>query len=142
MDGRQRTEGERRKSEPARHFSELRGYRAAFRLQQNIFKATLTFPKEERYSLTDQVRRSSRAVGANIAEAWQKRRYEAHFLSKLSDADAELAETEHWLLTSRVCEYVSEAVLAELRSQAREVGHMLGAMIRDPKPWCRRRSAD
>src|SRR5690606_41201057 len=92
--------------------------------------------REERYALTDQVRRSSRSVGANIAEAWQKRRYEAHFLSKLSDADAELAETEHWLLTAHACGYVPAEQLTALQEQSREVGRMLGAMMRDAEKWC------
>ena len=111
-------------------------YQAAFDLQQMVFELTKTFPKEERYALTDQVRRSSRAVGANIAEAWQKRRYEAYFVSKLSDADAELAETEHWLQTARACGYVPDERLGELRTGSRSIGRMLGAMIRDATKWC------
>ena len=81
-------------------FGDLRVYQAAFKLQQEIFKVSKAFPKEEMFSLTDQIRRSSRAIGANLAEAWQKRRYEAHFVSKLSDSDAEQAETQHWLDTA------------------------------------------
>jgi four helix bundle protein len=111
-------------------------YQAAFDLQQMVFQLTQTFPREERYALTDQIRRSSRAVGANIAEAWQKRRYEAHFVSKLSDADAELAETEHWLRTAGACGYVADERLGALRAQSRDVGRMLGAMMRDAGTWC------
>jgi four helix bundle protein len=125
----------------ARHFSELRVYQAAFDLQQFVFELTSGFPREERYALTDQLRRSSRSVGANIAEAWQKRRYEAHFVSKLSDADAEFAETEHWLQTARACEYIADKDLSELKSRSREVGRMLGAMMRDSKRWCTRHEA-
>jgi four helix bundle protein len=120
-----------------RHFAELKVYRAAFTLQQAVFELTKGFPREERYALTDQVRRSSRAVGANIAEAWQKRRYEAHFISKLSDADAELAETEHWLRTSQACGYLADDALRELKAKSREIGRMLGSMMRDAEKWCR-----
>lgn len=84
-------------------FSELEVYQLAFELQQSIFERSKKFPKEETYSLTDQIRRSSRSVGANIAEAWRKRLYPAHFASKLSDADGENAETQHWLDTARSC---------------------------------------
>ena len=76
-------------------FRDLRVYQLAMELQQQIFELTRAFPKEETYSLTDQIRRSSRSVGANLAEAWHKRRYPAHFVSKLTDADAEQAETQH-----------------------------------------------
>ncbi len=119
-----------------RHFAELKVYRAAFGLQQSIFERTQAFPKGERYALTDQVRRSSRSVGANIADAWQKRRYAAHFPSKLSDADAELAETEHWLQTAWSCQYLTDEALADLKEQSRTIGQMLGAMMRDAKNWC------
>ena len=93
-------------SEIIERFQDLNVYKKAFELQQKIFKITKRFPKEEIYSLTDQIRRSSRSIGANIAEAWQKRRYEAHFVSKLSDADGEQAETQHWLETSLACDYI------------------------------------
>jgi four helix bundle protein len=82
------------------HFSELRVYQLSFDLAGRIFTLSKRWSAEERYSLTDQIRRSSRSVGANIAESWGKRRYEAHFASKLSDADAENHEVEHWLLVA------------------------------------------
>jgi four helix bundle protein len=85
-------------------FRDLRAYQQMFDLQQAIFQMSKLFPPEERYSLTDQVRRSSRSVGGNIAEAWAKRRYPAHFISKLTDADGELQETSHWLATALACE--------------------------------------
>jgi four helix bundle protein len=94
-------------SERILSFRDLRVYQLAFDLQQEIFALSKGFPVEERYSLTDQIRRSSRSVGANIAEAWQKRRYVAHFVSKLTDADGEQAETQHWLDTAGACEYLS-----------------------------------
>ena len=81
----------------AESYRDLKVYQTAFELQQLIFVLTKKFPREELYSLTDQIRRSSRSIGANIAESWQKRRYPAHFVSKLSDADGEHAETRHWL---------------------------------------------
>jgi four helix bundle protein len=89
-------------------FRDLKVYQMAFKLQQKIFEITKHFPKEETYSLTDQIRRSSRAVGANIAEAWQKRRYVAHFVSKLTDSDGEQAETQHWIITAFSCGYIVE----------------------------------
>src|SRR2546422_10406119 len=83
-------------SKLAQTFRDLEVYQEAFRLQQEIFTMSKRLPFEERFSLTDQIRRSSRAIGANIAEAWAKRRYPAHFLSRLTDADGELQETTHW----------------------------------------------
>jgi four helix bundle protein len=85
--------------------------------------------------LTDQLRRASRSVGANIAEAWGKRRHEAHFLSKLSDADAENHETEHWLLTAKRDGYLSVPEFAELLEAKKDVGRMLGAMLQAPGPF-------
>jgi four helix bundle protein len=89
-------------------FKDLRVYQLAFRLQQEIFSVSKVFPVEERYALTDQIRRASRSIGANISEAWQKRRYIAHFISKLADADGEQAESQHWLDTALACDYMSE----------------------------------
>ena len=118
-------------------FRDLKVYRLAFQLQQALFERTKSFPREELYSLTDQVRRSSRSIGANIAEAWQKRRYEAHFVSKLSDSDAEQAETQHWLDTSHACGYISENEHQDLIGRCKEVGRMLGSMMSAPEPFCR-----
>lgn len=83
---------------------ELEVYQAAFGLQQAIFAISKKFPREETYSLTDQIRRASRSIGANMSKAWAKRRYPAHFLSKLTDSDGELQETHHWLETAEACE--------------------------------------
>jgi four helix bundle protein len=118
-------------------FRDLKVYQTAFALQQEVFRVSRSFPREERYALTDQVRRSSRSVGANIAEAWQKRRYEAHFVSKLTDADGEQAETQHWLYTAYASGYVSEAVHNELLSMAKTLGRMIGAMLAKPSAFCR-----
>ena len=113
----------------ARHFWDLDTYREAFALQQLVFSLSLVWPKPEMYALTDQVRRSSRAVGANLAEAWAKRRYPAHFLAKLTDCDAELQETRHWLSTAQSCAYLDSAAFADVCSRQERVGQMLGHMM-------------
>lgn len=118
-------------------FRDLRVYQAAFKLQQKVFEITRRFPKDEMYSLTDQFRRSSRSVGANIAEAWQKRRYVAHFVSKLTDSDGEQAETQHWIDTALACGYINEQIKTELMEGCLEVGRMLGSMITTPEKFCR-----
>ena len=123
-------------SEPIGSFRDLLVYKKAFALQQEIFRLTKAFPKEELYSLTDQIRRSSRSVGANIAEAWAKRRYVAHFVSKLSDSDAEQCETQHWLDTSLACEYITARQHVELQEECCEIGRMLWKMMREPDKWC------
>jgi len=116
-------------------FDELEVYRLAFAVQQEIFELSKRFPKEEAYSLTDQIRRSSRSVGANIAEAWRKRRYPAHFASKLTDSDGENAETQHWLRTAEACQYLDTSVVEVLLERTREIGAKLGRMIATPENW-------
>ena len=111
-------------------------YQAAFELQQAAFRLSRAFPVEERYALTSQLRRASRSVGANISEAWRKRRYQAHFVSKLTDADAELAETQHWIDTANACGYLGREQHAGLSSAAMEIGAMLGSMMRNADRWC------
>ncbi len=118
-------------------FRDLRVYQKAFQLQQAIFEITRQFPAEEKYSLTDQIRRSSRSIGANVAESWQKRRYPAHFVSKLTDADAEQTETQHWLDTAKACEYISVQNHENLMNECLEIGRMLGSMINKPDTFCR-----
>ena len=118
-------------------FRDLTVYKLAFELQQEIFEISKGFPKEELYSLTDQIRRSSRSIGGNIAEAWQKRRYHAHFVSKLSDSDGEQAETQHWLDTSFACKYISGDAHHRLLNKCKEIGRMLGSMMKNPEPFCR-----
>ena len=115
---------------------ELEVYRAAFALQQEIFRVSRSFPKEETYSLTDQIRRASRSVGANMSEAWAKRRYPAHFLSKLTDSDGELQETLHWLDTAQACGYLAADTAAELQDSARNVGRQLGTMMKKHESFC------
>jgi four helix bundle protein len=94
-------------------FEELEVHQVAFALQQLLFELSKRWPREEQYVLTGQIQRASRSIGANIAEAWAKRRYEAHFVSKLTDADGELDETRHWLFTARACSYVDEDFFEE-----------------------------
>ncbi|MGD9031517.1 MAG: four helix bundle protein [Desulfobacteraceae bacterium] len=125
-------------SERIESFKDLKVYKKAFELQQDIFQITKRFPKEERYSLTDQIRRASRSIGGNIAESWQKRRYQAHFVSKLSDSDGEQAETQHWLDTSFACEYISEDEHERLLAKCKEIGKMLRKMMQEPEKWCSR----
>ncbi|MBL9156709.1 MAG: four helix bundle protein [Verrucomicrobiales bacterium] len=116
-------------------FRELEVYQLAFELQQEIFHLSKRFPKEESYALTDQIRRSSRSVGSNLAEAWRKRRYPAHFASKLTDSDGENSETQHWLLTAEACEYLDSSVVDDLMARSLEVGAKLGRMIANPEKW-------
>ena len=115
---------------------ELDVYKVAFTLQQEIFLISKKFPKEETYSLTDQVRRSSRSIGANLSEAWAKRKYPAHFLSKLTDSDGELQETLHWLLSAEACEYIHPEQLHHLQEKAEIVGKQLGTMINRYRSFC------
>ncbi|MBN8458969.1 MAG: four helix bundle protein [Verrucomicrobia bacterium] len=115
---------------------ELDVYKAAFLLQQEIFRISKRFPKEETYSLTDQIRRSSRSIGANLSEAWAKRRYPAHFLSKLTDADGELQETLHWLASAEACDYLGAEQLSHLQDQASIIGKQLGSMINCYETFC------
>ena len=121
-------------------FRDLKVYKITFSLQQEIFEITKSFPKEEIYSLTDQVRRASRSIGANIAEAWQKRKYEAHFIGKLTDSDAEQAETQHWIDTAFACEYISSELHGSLRERCTTIGRMLGGMMSKPESFCRQYS--
>jgi four helix bundle protein len=123
-------------SKAVQSYRELDVYKEAIRLQQAVFEISKAFPKEETYSLTDQVRRSSRSIGANLAEAWAKRRYPAHFLSKLTDADGELQETLHWLRTARLSGYLAEESSHDLAEAATKVGRMLGAMIAGYESFC------
>jgi four helix bundle protein len=119
-------------SGPINRFSDLIVYQKAFALSMRIFELSRNWPAEERYALTNQVRRSSRSVGANIAEAWAKRIYGAHFVSKLSDSDAELHETEHWLMCALKHGYLTSDDFTSLSTELNEVGKMLGSMIRKP----------
>jgi len=110
-------------------------YQKAYALSMQIFEVSKRFPAEEKFSLTDQIRRSSRSVRTNLREAWAKRKYEAHFVSKLTDSDGENCETDSWLDFARDCEYLSKSDHAALTTQCHEVGAMLGSMINDPSSF-------
>ena len=107
----------------------------AFQAAMRVFEVSKGFPHEERYSLTDQIRRSSRAVCANLAEAWRKRRYEAAFIAKLSDAEAEAAETQTWLEFAVGCGYFAPEATRELYDSYNHVLGKLVTMINNPTPW-------
>jgi four helix bundle protein len=114
---------------------DLEVYKIAFDVAMRIFEASKSFPKEERYSLTDQVRRSSRSVCANLAEAWRKRRYEASFLSKLSDVEAEAAETQVWLEFAVKCGYLPKGIGEEFSATYDSIIGKVVSLINNPQPW-------
>ena len=118
-----------------RHFRELDVYKMAMEAALKIFELSKRFPVEERYSLTDQVRRSSRSVCANIAEAWRKRRYPNAFVSKLNDAEAEAAETQVWLEMAVRCGYLDQADSATLEQEYEHILGKLVMMINHPDQW-------
>ena len=117
-------------------FKELNVYKIAFASALQIFEQSKGFPNEERYSLTDQLRRSTRSVCANVAEAWGKRRYPAAFVSKLSDADAEAAETMVWLEMAVQCGYLKNGIYKELVDHYDHICAQLSKMMSAPEQWC------
>ena len=119
-----------------RSFRDLRVYQHGQEIAGMIFTITKGWPAEEKYSLTDQIRRSSRAIGANIAEAWAKRRYPAHFVSKLSDADAEATESRAWLDAALRSRYLSEDKYSELDASLASISGGLIKMMAAPDKWC------
>jgi len=114
-------------------FRELKVYKLAFKLAMEIFQESKKFPAEEKYSLTDQMRRASRSVPGNIAEGYRKKRYPKLFVSKMIDADGEATETQVWIDVAQACGYLTERRQLELRSGYEEVGRMLGSMISHPE---------
>jgi four helix bundle protein len=117
-------------------FRELDIYQLARELSVDIFRISKSFPNEEMYSLTDQVRRSSRSVGAQIAEAWAKRRYKKHFISKLTDADGEQLETQHWIETAVDCGYLNAQKGRQLLDRCASIGRMLNSMMIKADQFC------
>lgn len=113
-------------------FTELLAYKKSFGLAMEIFSISKSFPTEEKYSLTDQIRRSSRSVTANIAETYRKRRYVKHFISKLTDSDGENSETNVWLQFALSCEYITNEKFTELNEQNKEIGKLINYMINIP----------
>src|SRR5882762_3890952 len=122
-------------AELIRSFRDLRVYQEMFALQQDIFVLTKKWPREEQYSLIDQIRRSSRSMGGNVAESWAKRRYPAHFVSKLTDADGELQETSHWLATAAACAYLVGEQQAMFQTRLDGIGSKLGRMMSKPESF-------
>jgi len=113
-------------------FKNLLAYQKGYDLAMQIFEISKSFPKEETYSLTDQIRRSSRSVCANISESYRKRRYPKHFISKLTDSDGENSETSTWLDFAKDCGYISEDTHNDLNRQSTEVGKLINYMINNP----------
>lgn len=121
-------------------FRDLEVYKFARQLSKDIFEITKKFPKEEMYSLTDQVRRSSRSIGAQIAEAWGKRQYERHFITKLTDADGEQLETQHWIETALDCSYITIDIAQNLLLRSESIGKMLNSMMEKANSFCQKKS--
>lgn len=113
-------------------FQDLIAYKKAFALAMKIFEISKSFPSEEKYSLTDQIRRSSRSVPANIAKAYRKRIFPKHFHSKLTDCDAENSETQVWIEFCYQCKYISYEIYSELIIETDEIGKLLNYMILNP----------
>ena len=113
-------------------FKDLAVYKKAFKLSMDIFDMTKKFPKDEVYALTSQIRRSSRAVCANLGEAYRKRRYVSHFLLKISDADMENTETQIWLNYSVACKYITEMIYKELTNENEQIGKLINDMLKEP----------
>lgn len=116
-------------------FKELIAYKKAFKLAMEIFKISQTFPKEEKYSLTDQIRRSSRSTCANLAEAYRKRIYPKNFITKLSDSDGENSETDVWLDFALACGYITPDSHHLLHSDSLEIGKLINYMINNPEKF-------
>ncbi|MDA0835390.1 MAG: four helix bundle protein [Planctomycetota bacterium] len=115
--------------------TELDVYQRAFEAAMNVFRLSKTFPTDEKYSLTDQIRRSSRSVCANLAEAWRKRRYEAAFISKLSDSESEASETQVWIQFAVKCEYVPRDEARQLYEEYESVIAQIVHMVHNSKDW-------
>ncbi len=124
---------------PIESHKDLKAYQKAYSAAMEIFELSKHFPSEEKYSLTDQIRRSSRSVCANLAEAWRKRRYEAAFISKLNDSEAEAAETQTWLDFTADCNYLDPELVKRLSSEYDEILAILVKVINNPEPWLLRR---
>ena len=116
-------------------FRKLKAYQKGFELAMEIFEVSKSFPKEETYSLTDQIRRSSRSVCVNIAEAYRKRIYPKHFISKLSDSDAENTETMSWLDFAEACNYITNDQKRKLEVLNNEIGKLINYMMNNPEKF-------
>jgi four helix bundle protein len=119
------------------HFTELEVFKNAYEASLDIFEISKKYPDEEKYSLTSQIRKSTRSICANIAEAWRKRRYyQKHFVSKLSDADAEAGETQVWLQYSKDCEYMEPDAFDDLWDRYDKICAQIVLMMDHPEKWC------
>src|SRR5687767_13597069 len=114
---------------------DLTVYKKGYELAMKLFKLSQRFPSEEKFALTSQIRRSSRSVCLNLREAWAKRRYEAHFVSKLTDCDGENSETSSSLDFARDCKYITVECHSELTTLCHQIGKMLGSVIKNPAPF-------
>lgn len=119
----------------AKNYKETKVYKLAFEQAMDVFEISKTFPKEETYSLTDQVRRSSRSVCANLSEAYRKKRYQAHFISKTTDSDSENSETSVWFDFARACKYIDQLKYDELITRNETIGKLLNHMINNPDKY-------
>ncbi len=124
------------------NYKDLEVYKLVRQLSLEIYEYSKAFPREEMYSLTDQIRRSSRSVGAQIAEAWAKRKYPKHFQSKLSDANGEQLETQHWIETALDCQLMSKEIATQLLYRYISVGKMLNSMISKAGYFCNEPAAE
>jgi four helix bundle protein len=122
--------------EYVKSFRDLEVYKLSRKISKEVYMLSKEFPTEEKYSITDQIRRSSRSIGAQIAEAWGKRKYEKHFISKLSDADSEQFETQHWLEVAQECQYMGDSEKSRLLNYCESVGKMLQSMIDKASLFC------
>ncbi len=118
-----------------KHIRDTKVYKLAFDLAMKIFELSKSFPSEEKYSLTDQIRRSGRSVCVCLAEAWRKKQYEAYFVSKVSDPDIENTETQIWLDFALACKYAEEIKYNEFRNQSEKVGRLLNHIIKTPEKY-------
>ncbi len=136
--GGEETEGEKvtERKRDIKHFRDLDVYRRAFSVAMKIYSMSKSLPKDETYSLVDQIRRSSRSVCSNLAEAWRKRRYEAVFRNRLTDAMQEASETQCWLEFCAACGYIEKDVFAELDNEYEEILSMLNAVEKNSEKFC------
>ena len=116
-------------------FRDLKVYQKAFKLAMDIFELTKSYPDEEKFGLTIQIRKSSRSVCSSIAEGYRKRKYPAHFVSKMTDADMENSETQVWLDFSLSCKFITKQIYVEYKLRSEEIGRMLNHMIENPEKY-------
>ncbi|MEA3477123.1 MAG: four helix bundle protein [Bacteroidota bacterium] len=122
-------------------FRDLKVYQLAFQQAMEVYEISKCFPREEIYSLTDQIRRASRSVCSNIGEGYRKRQYQAHFVSKMSDSDMENTETQVWLDFALSCNYISKDIYSEFLNRSQQIGRMLNHMIVNPEKYQRKQSS-